>query len=36
MKTLYFVTSNKGKLTEAEKKLLEVDIKIIQKNFLEK
>ena len=33
MKTLYFLTSNKGKLVEAEKKLLEIDIKIIQKNF---
>lgn len=33
MKTLYFITSNKGKALEAKTKFLEIDVKIIQKNL---
>ena len=33
MKTLYFITGNKGKLTEAKKKFSEIDIKILQKDI---
>ena len=33
MKTLYFITSNEGKLKEAKAKLLEVDIEVVQKNI---
>jgi len=33
MKTIYFVTSNKGKVLEAKKKLSELDIKVIQKDI---
>ena len=29
MKKIYFVTSNKGKLVEAQKKFLEIDIRIV-------
>jgi XTP/dITP diphosphohydrolase len=33
MKTIYFITSNKGKVLEANKKFSEIDIKIVQKNI---
>lgn len=33
MKTIYFITSNKGKLLEAQNKLIELNIKIIQKDL---
>ena len=33
MKTIYFITSNKGKLEEAKKKFVELDIRIIQKDL---
>ena len=33
MKKIYFVTSNKGKLVEAQKKFLEIDIDVVQKNI---
>jgi len=33
MKTLYFITSNEGKLKEAKAKLLDVDIEVVQKNL---
>jgi len=33
MKTLYFITSNKGKVLEAKEKFSDLDIKIIQKNL---
>jgi len=33
MKTLYFVTGNKGKVLEAKTKFLELDIKISQKDL---
>jgi len=33
MKTLYFITSNKGKAVEAKTKFLETDIKIVQENL---
>lgn len=33
MKTLYFITSNKGKLVEARTKFQDIDIKIIQKDL---
>ncbi len=34
MKKIYFVTSNKGKLIEAQKKFSEIDINIIQKRII--
>ncbi len=33
MKTVYFITSNEGKLKEAKAKLLGVDIEVVQKNL---
>ncbi len=33
MKTLYFITSNKGKVLEAKTKFLDLDINIVQKNL---
>jgi len=33
MKTLYFITSNKGKALEAKTKFSEINVKIIQKNL---
>jgi len=33
MKTIYFITSNEGKLKEAKAKLLDVDIEVVQKNL---
>lgn len=34
MKTIYFITSNKGKLQEAKEKLSAVDVEVIQKNLV--
>ena len=34
MKTIYFITSNKGKLQEAKEKLSTVDVEVIQKNLV--
>ncbi|HEC89171.1 MAG TPA: non-canonical purine NTP pyrophosphatase, partial [Thermoplasmatales archaeon] len=33
MREIYFITGNKGKLLEAEKKLSDLDVRIIQKNI---
>jgi len=33
MKTVYFITGNKGKLKEAKKKFLKVDINVVQKDL---
>ena len=33
MKTIYFITSNEGKLKEAKNKLLEANIEVVQKNL---
>ena len=33
MKKIYFITSNKGKLVEAQKKFSEIDIDVVQKNI---
>jgi len=33
MKTIYFITSNKGKILEAKKKFSNLDIEVIQKNL---
>ena len=33
MKTVYFITGNKGKLLEAKEKLFDVDIEVVQKNL---
>jgi XTP/dITP diphosphohydrolase len=33
MRTIYFITGNKGKLEEAKNKLSEVNIKVVQKNI---
>lgn len=33
MKTIYFITSNKGKVAEVQKKCSNINIEIIQKNF---
>jgi XTP/dITP diphosphohydrolase len=33
MRTIYFITSNKGKVLEAKSKLIKLDIEIIQKNL---
>lgn len=33
MMTIYFVTSNKGKLLEAKEKLSSVDVKVVQRNI---
>jgi XTP/dITP diphosphohydrolase len=33
MKKIYFITSNKGKLAEAQKKFSEIDIDVVQKNI---
>ena len=33
MKTIYFITSNKGKALEAKKKFSEINIEVIQKNL---
>ena len=33
MKTIYFITSNKGKLLEAKEKLSDVDVEVVQRNL---
>jgi len=33
MKTIFFITGNKGKYLEAQKKLLDLNIEIVQKNI---
>ena len=33
MKTIYFITSNKGKLLEAKEKLPDIDVEVVQRNL---